>query len=96
MIRHIVMFTWKPGTPASIKEDVLKGFAHMKNTIEHVIHMECGNDQKLAEGNYDFAMIADFADKQAWSAYRTHPEHLAFVKKFGALSDQIARIQIEI
>ena len=96
MIRHIVMFTWKPETPASIKDDVQKGFAHMKNSIEHVIHMECGTDQKLAEGNYDFAMIADFADPQAWSAYRIHPEHLAFVKKFGALSDQIARIQIEI
>jgi len=41
-------------------------------------------------------MIADFADKEAWSGYRMHPEHLAFVQKFGALAADIARIQIEI
>ena len=96
MIRHVVMFNWKPGTPDSIKEDVLAGFAHMKNTIEHVIDMQCGNNTGFAPGNYDFAMIADFADKEAWSGYREHPEHIAFVQKFGALSAEIARIQIEI
>jgi len=32
----------------------------------------------------------------AWSGYRMHPEHLAFVQKFGALAADIARIQIEI
>ncbi|MBZ0130186.1 MAG: Dabb family protein [Rhodobacteraceae bacterium] len=96
MIRHIVMFNWKAGTPESIKTDVVQGFDHMKKNIEHVINMDCGNDQGLAEGNYDFAMIADFADKEAWAAYRVHPEHLAFVQKFGALSAEIARIQFEI
>ena len=90
------MFTWKDGTHASIKEDVLAGFDHMKQAIEHVIDMKCGSDQGFADGNFDFAMIADFADKEAWSGYRMHPEHLAFVKKFGALSADIARIQIEI
>jgi hypothetical protein len=96
MIRHIVMFTWKDGTPTSIKEDVLAGFDHMKQAIEHVIDMKCGSDQGFADGNYDFAMIADFADKEAWSGYRMHPEHLSFVQKFGALAADIARIQIEI
>jgi hypothetical protein len=96
MIRHIVMFTWKDGTPDTIKDDVVAGFEHMKRSIEHVIDMKCGSDQGFAEGNFDFAMIADFADKAAWSGYRMHPEHLAFVQKFGALSANIARIQIEI
>jgi hypothetical protein len=90
------MFTWKDGTPDTIKGEVLAGFDHMKKSIEHVIRMDCGSDQRFADGNYDFAMIADFADKEAWSGYRMHPEHLAFVQKFGALSANIARIQIEI
>ena len=35
----------------------------------------------LAEGNYDFAVVADFEDTESYLAYRDHPAHRAIVEE---------------
>ena len=35
----------------------------------------------LAAGNADFAVVADFADADAWQRYQTHPAHVAVVER---------------
>lgn len=96
MIRHIVMFNWKPETDEDTPSKVEQGFMHMRDTIKEVVSMQCGADLSLADGNFDYAMIADFASVEDWQAYRDHPKHIAFVQEFGALAKEAARIQIEI
>lgn len=96
MIRHIVMFNWKPGTDTAIHDEVAAGFAHMREAIPNVVSMIAGSDLGLAEGNFDFAMIADFASTEDWQSYREHPEHIAFVQRFGAHAAAATRIQIKI
>lgn len=96
MIRHMVMFNWKPDTDAEIHDQVRDGFEHMRKTIPCVASMICGSDLGLADGNFDFAMIADFASVDDWQSYRDHPEHVAFVQRFGQHALAATRIQIEI
>ncbi|GGH40015.1 Stress responsive A/B Barrel Domain [Cribrihabitans marinus] len=96
MIRHIVMFNWKPGTDPAVVDQVSAGFAKMCEAIPHVQSMSWGPDQGLAEANFDYAMTADFASVEDWNSYQAHAEHVAFFQKFGAHAAEAARVQIEI
>lgn len=96
MIRHVVLFTWKPGIDPSVIEEVNAGFARMLETIPHVTAMAWGPDLGLADGNYDFAMTADFTSVDEWKAYQVHPEHVGFFQRFGAHAAAPTRVQFEI
>jgi stress responsive alpha/beta barrel protein len=96
MIRHIVMFNWKPDVPGDIATQVRAGFDHMRDVIPQVVSMQCGPDLGLAEGNFDYAMVADFQSAEDWRTYRDHPEHIAFFQRFGPFAAGATRVQLEI
>ncbi|MDE0217078.1 MAG: Dabb family protein, partial [bacterium] len=56
-----------------------------------------GPDLGLAEDNFDFAVVGDFADQEAYFAYRDHPEHRRIILDIirPAISDR-ASIQYEV
>lgn len=96
MIRHVVMFNWKSDAPKDISTRVYKGFEYMRDTIPEVVSMTCGPDLDLAEGNFDFVMVADFASAEDWKNYRDHANHIAFFQEFGGFASGATRIQYEV
>jgi hypothetical protein len=51
----------------------------------------------VAEGNGDFALVADFADHDAYVAYEEHPAHVRFVQQvLLPVMAQRAAAQIEL
>lgn len=81
MIRHVVMFTWKPETTAEQKQHVQTELRALKPLMTGLRAYTCGPDAGLVAGNYEFAVVADFEDAASYLAYRDHPAHLAVIEE---------------
>lgn len=82
MIRHIVLFTWKPDTTDEAKAKVGSELSLLSKTMPGIRAYHFGADAGLvAAGNADFALTADFDDADAYLAYRNHPAHLEVLEK---------------
>ena len=75
MIRHCVMFRWKDGTSASTIGDVETALAKLPAAIPAIVSYSFGSDVGVNEGNYEFAVVADFATLDDYVIYRDHPDH---------------------
>ena len=80
MVTHIVIFSWIAGATeaqiAAFGEELGRMASELGVPIRH------GRDLALRDGNGDYALVASFADKAAWSSYQAHPRHQAFVRDF--------------
>lgn len=79
MIRHVVMFRWKPGTTAADVAEVSAALARLPGTIPEIVEFQFGSDLRILEGNADFAVSGVFESPEAFLAYRNHPDHVAFM-----------------
>ena len=80
--RHIVLFKFKDGAPATEIEKVEKAFVALKSSTGLIQEMEWGTNvspEGKADG-YTHCFFVTFKSKADLEAYLPHPEH----KKFGA------------
>ncbi len=75
MVRHVVVFRWAVGTTPDQVAAVEAGLAGLPAAIETLRAYRFGADLGLAEGNGDFAVVADFDDVAGYERYRDDPEH---------------------
>jgi hypothetical protein len=81
MLRHVAVFTWKPGTTERSLEAMRAGLAGLPGQIPEIRAYTFGPDAGLAEGNDAFAVVADFDDEEGWRRYATHPAHLEVIEE---------------
>lgn len=55
-----------------------------------------GNDLGLRDGNWSFAIVADFVDEAAYRAYDLDAEHNRLRAALAPWVEQIARLQFEL
>jgi len=55
-----------------------------------------GDDLGLRDGNWSFAIVADFTDVDAYRAYDRDAEHNRARAELLSMTEQIARVQFEI
>jgi hypothetical protein len=79
MIRHVVMFTWKPEATAEQKLRVQTELRALPPLMTGLRSYHAGPDAGLVPGNFDFAVVADFEDAASYLAYRDHPAHRAVI-----------------
>jgi hypothetical protein len=79
VFRHVVLFRWKPGTPAAEIAALERALADLPGQIAEIRGYRFGRDAGLASGNFDFAIVAEFADADAWRRYVDHPAHQKLV-----------------
>ncbi|MCD0448513.1 Dabb family protein [Actinocorallia sp. API 0066] len=95
MIRHVVMFTWKPETTEAQRAAVPAGLAALPGQIPQIRRYEYGPGRN--PGNKDFVLVADFDDDESFVTYRDHPAHQAFVAEYIApIAADLARVQYEV
>jgi len=80
MVRHVAMFTFKKDAPADTAARLEEGLFLLAQTITEIAAYTYGADLGLREGNYDFAVVADFQNADDFKTYAAHPDHLAFIK----------------
>lgn len=73
--RHVVMFRWKPGTSETELEALERALTALPREVPEILGYRFGRDAGQIQGNFDFAIVADFADRDSWKRYVDHPAH---------------------
>lgn len=74
MIRHIVMWKFRPGTEAE-QEKFLKELQSLQGVIPQLVRSEVARN--VAPGNYDAVLVSDFQSLEDLEAYKKDPRHQA-------------------
>ena len=74
MIRHIVMWKFRPGTEAEQKQ-FLDGLRSLQDVIPQLLKSEVAVN--VGEGNYDAVLVSEFESLEALEAYKNDPRHKA-------------------
>ena len=75
MLRHIVLFKWKPSFTDDIRAQWIAGLDAMVGNIPGMIRLVHGPDVLATDKSWDHAIIADFESADALQIYNTHPLH---------------------
>lgn len=94
MIRNVVLAKLVADHDVDEVHDVQDGLRNLNlpGTVSYTI----GSDAGLREGNWDFVIVADFTDVDAYRAYDADEAHNALRARLAPMIDQIARAQFEI
>ena len=81
MIRHTVMFTWKPEATEEQRKRVAEELSRLPGVIPSIRAYSMGTDIGVNQGNFDFVVVGDFDDVDGYIAYRDDPTHQAIIKE---------------
>ena len=94
MIRNVVMGRLKAGVAPEDAQAALAAIAGLE--LEGCLAMRVGLDAGLREGNWDFAITADFTDAAAYRRYDIDEEHNRIRRElFAPIAEQTVRTQFE-
>ena len=74
MIRHIVMWKFRPGTEAE-QEQFLAALAALQGVIPQLLKSEVARN--VGEGNYDAVLVSEFESLETLEQYKVDPRHKA-------------------
>lgn len=94
MLRNVVLVKLAPGQDSAAVATAQQAFLDLNcpGTLSYVI----GDDLGLREGNWSFAIVADFTDADAYRAYDQDEEHNRARAELLPMTEQIARVQFEM
>ena len=76
MLVHVVCFKWNRTLEDSDLKSIEAALVVLKEAVPQLIEYQFGPDLGLAGAkNWDYAIVAKFADEEGWRAYDSHPEH---------------------
>ena len=97
MLRHVVLFTWKPEATADQRQAVATELRKLPGLVAELRRYQVGPDAGINPSNFDFAVVADFDDRAGYLAYRDHPAHRAVVDQYiTPIAGVRAAVQYEI
>jgi hypothetical protein len=97
LLRHVVLFRFAPDAPADASEKAAAGLSALPGLIDEIETYRFGRDLGLRAGNFDFCLVAEFEDAEAFARYVDHPAHRRFIRECiePAVSDRVA-VQYEV
>jgi hypothetical protein len=97
MIRHVVLFAWIPEATEKQKRQVAQELGALPPLLTGLRSFHVGPDAGIIDGNFDFAVVADFNDADSYLAYRNHPAHRAVVEQVtNPITKERVAVQYEI
>ncbi|WP_156760689.1 Dabb family protein [Microbacterium karelineae] len=99
MIRHIVMFDVDADTAEDRNAKITEAAVRLEKLVGVVPglrSMTVGANSVDIDGNFDFALVADFDDADALAVYATHPAHVEVSTFIGTFKTRRAAIDFEI
>lgn len=95
-IRHVVLFRWNPDVSDEHVAAAEAALAELPTTVTSIRSYRFGRDTGINQGNYDYAVVAEFDDASGYLEYRDHPDHRAFIARYTAdFVAERAAIQME-
>jgi hypothetical protein len=97
MIRHVTLFAWVPEATDQQKRRVAEELRALPPLLTGLRSFHAGPDAGIIEGNFDFAVVADFDDAESYLGYRNHPAHRAVVEQVTTpITKERVSVQYEI
>ncbi|MDE6897729.1 MAG: Dabb family protein [Lawsonibacter sp.] len=93
MIKHIVMWKFKPGTEEE-QEQFLEGLKGLYGVIPQIRAQEVGRN--IVPGNYDAALVSVFDSLADLDAYKKDPRHVAVSTLCKAIREDRVAVDWEI
>jgi hypothetical protein len=81
MFRHVVLLRWTTDATEEQRSQVESGLAELPGLIPEIRDYRFGADAHVNDGNFDFAIVADFDDVDAYLVYRDHPDHQTLINE---------------
>ena len=94
MIRHIVMWKFRPGTEAE-QEQFLAGLAGLFGVIPQIKAQEIRRDSAGGE-NWSAVLISDFNSLEDLKAYKKDPRHVAVSALCKSIRESRAAVDYQI
>ncbi len=76
MIRHVVLFQFAPGTPDDRIDEYERDLVEYVAGLRGVISYRFGRDARINPNTYDFSIVAEFDDEDAFRRYFDGDRHL--------------------
>ena len=84
MLRHVVMFEWADGVDADHAAAAGVALSALPAKVDVIRSYVHGPDVGLGPANFDYVVVADFDDADAYLTYRDHPDHVELVQTYVA------------
>jgi len=95
VIRNIVVGRLRADVPPEAVDQALQALLGLRP--DGLIEMRAGRDAGLRDGNWGYAITADFVDEDAYRRYDLEEEHNRIRPEFFApISESIARVQFVV
>lgn len=81
MLRHVVLFNWKPETPSEKVREIEEAFCALPSLIPEIIGFEWGTDvsvQGFSKG-FTHCFVVTLASEADRDVYLPHPDHADFI-----------------
>lgn len=91
MLRHVVLFKFKDGTPSAEVKKVEDAFRALPSKIKEIKAFEWGTNnspEQLAQG-FTHCFFLSFTSEKDRDTYLPHPAHKAFGDILGSLLDKV-------
>ena len=97
MIRNVVMGRLQDASDETAVSELERGLAGIRGLdLAGQLAMSVGRDAGVRDGGWDFAIINDWADVDAYRNYDVDDEHNVYRAIIGAVCAEVARVQFEV
>ena len=97
MFRHVVLMRWTADTTPADVRAIAEALGGLPAAIPELRDFRFGHDVGINEGNFDFAVVADFEDADDYVVYRDHPLHRAIIaERIAPHLDTRASVQYDV
>lgn len=95
MVEHLVWFKLKDGVTDEQKQAMMQGLRDLKNQIDGIEHLACGQDYSGRSNGYGIGLVVRFTSREALEKYQPHPAHKAFGDEFRPLWEDVKALDFE-
>ena len=95
MIRHIVMWKFRPGTEKEAR-DFLEKLSALYGVIPQIKSQQIGADCSGSGENYSAVLVSDFDSLEDLDAYKNDPRHLAVAALCKAIREDRVAVDYQL
>ena len=95
MIRHIVMWKFRPGTEAQAREFMEK-LSALYGVIPQIRQQQIGVDCSGSGKNYSAVLVSDFDSLEDLEAYKSDPRHQAVSALCKSIREDRVAVDFEV
>lgn len=81
MFRHVVNFRWNADSSPAHIAALQTALSGLPAVLPGLRRYAFGPDAGINEGNFEFAVVAEFDDADGYLEYRDHPEHARIINE---------------